>query len=465
MRVLVWQWGRFGGAPRFAAALAQAIGSLPGTEVLLSLSRSAELLQSKTPPRCDLPVTTYGGLAGFVLRAAGAPFAVAGLARRIHALRPDLAVCAQPGPLDLLMATALRRLRIPFVALVHDADAHPGDGLPFQMVLQRTLCRRAAAVGALTTHVGDRLRAQGVAGTPSRPLLLLSHPPVAFDVPPRPVIPPDGSLRLLSFGRLLPYKGLDLLAAALALLGPRPGLAVRVVGSGPESATLDILRSLPGVTVENRWVPEDEVGTLLGWSDALVLPYREASQSGVAAAALAAGRRVLATRVGGLEEQLADAPGAILCEPDTQSLLAGLRHLLDVSPESISLPRADPTEAWHELAVSLMQQIEVLRLEAGVGGWRDQDLRRRRRGLVRNDNARHFQRRLRLAYRQHLRSAEGGVADRGLGWQMQAVEQRGDNHDHGKQPSRSQRGGRSGERQQGGGTGQPDQRAQHHLGQ
>jgi glycosyltransferase involved in cell wall biosynthesis len=362
MRVLVWQWGRFGGAPRFAAALARAIGSLPNTEVLLSLSSGAELLRSAAAPRCDLPVTTYDGLGSFVLRAAGAPFAVAGLARRIRALRPDLAVCAQTGPLDLLMAAALWRLRIPFVALVHDADAHPGDGLPFQMILQRVLCRRAVAVGALTTHVGDRLRAQGVAGTPNRPLLLLSHPPVAFEVPPRAAGPPDGTLRLLSFGRLLPYKGLDLLADALARLGPVPGLAIRVVGSGPESVTLDALRALPDVTVENRWVPEDEVGSLLAWSDALVLPYREASQSGVAAAALAAGRRVLATRVGGLEEQLAGVPGAILCEPDAESLLAGLRRLIDVPPGTASPPPADANEAWLELAASLMRQIEALGL-------------------------------------------------------------------------------------------------------
>ena len=340
MRVLVWQWGRFGGAPRFGAALAQAIGGLPGTEVLLSLSSGAELLRSVGAPRCDLPVTTYCGLTSFALRAAGAPFAVAGLARRI---------------------AALRRLRVPFVALVHDADAHPGDGLPMQMWLQRALCRRAATVGALTTHVGARLRAQGLVGTQSRPLLLLSHPPVAFEVPPRPA-GAEGTLRLLTFGRLLPYKGLDLLAEALALLGPVPGLVVRVVGSGPESATLAALRALPCVAVENRWVPEDEVGGLLGWSDALVLPYREASQSGVAAAALAAGRRVLATRVGGLEEQLAAAPGAILCEPDAASLLAGLRRLLAMPAACIALPPAKTQEAWHEVAASLMRQIEALRL-------------------------------------------------------------------------------------------------------
>jgi len=359
MRLLVWQWGRFGVAPRLAGLLAEALCSLPHTEALLSLSRGAELLRSVAAPRCDLPVATYEGPASFAFRMATAPFAVRDLARRIAPLQPDIAVCVMPGLLDLLMAAALRRQRIPFVVLVHDADTHPGDGLPFQMWLQRALCRRAAAVGALTAHVGAQLRAQGLAGTPDRPLLLLSLPPVAFDIPPRPATS-DDRLRLLSFGRLLPYKGLDLLAEALASLGPRADVAVRVVGSGPESATLDALRALPGVTVENRWVPEDEIGALLGWSDALVLPYREASQSGVAAAAIAAGRRVLATRVGGLEEQLAGAPGAVLCEPDPASLLAALRGLI-ASPREAAATPTDAREAWRELAASLLRQIEIVR--------------------------------------------------------------------------------------------------------
>ena len=45
---------------------------------------------------------------------------------------------------------------------------------------------------------------------------------------------------------------------------------------------------------------DDEIGAIIAWSDALVLPYREASQSGAAAAAIAARRFVVATRVGSL---------------------------------------------------------------------------------------------------------------------------------------------------------------------
>lgn len=366
MRVLVWQWNRRGSPPRFAALLVDGLRALPDTEAFLSLSARAELLRSGSAPRCDLPVATYDGVGGFVRRAAAGPLAVRPLAARISALAPDVAVCALPAPLDLLMASALRLLAVPFVVLVHDADLHPGDGLPLQTSLQRALCRRAAALGALSAHVGERLIAQGLAGRP-RPLLRLSHPPLDFGAPP-PRVRPRSSLRLLSFGRLLPYKGLDLLADALALLGPQPGLEVRIVGHGPESNVLDRLRAMPGVTVENRWVPEDEIGALLGWSDAVVLPYREASQSGVAAAALAAGRRVLGTQVGGLAEQLAGNDLALQCEADAAGVAAGLRRLLD-EPVAVAGPGiADADAAWREMAAALREGLAMVLRDASRRG-------------------------------------------------------------------------------------------------
>ncbi|HET8997052.1 MAG TPA: glycosyltransferase family 4 protein [Acetobacteraceae bacterium] len=360
MNVLVWQWGRFGGAPRVAVALVQGMKTLPNVNVSLSMSRNAELMRDGSMPPCTLPVDTYRGRLGFLWRFATIPVAARSLARRIARLRPDVAICAQTGPLDLLMARALRLLGIPMVVLIHDADLHPGDGKLFQMRLQRALCRRAAALGALSAHVGARLKAQGLAGNGARPLIQLRLPPLPIAVPAAE--PPAGSgFRLLIFGRLLPYKGLDMLAEALSRLGPLPGLTVRVVGLGPESSELKQLRAIPNVTVENRWVPESELPQLLAWADALVLPYREASQSGVAALALGAGRHVLATRVGGLSEQLGNEPLAILCDPDPVSLSEALRTLVAASPSASTAPAADPIAAWRDMAEELLRQIAACR--------------------------------------------------------------------------------------------------------
>ena len=329
MRILVWQWGRFGAGPRLGLDFAAGFSAVPGVTGLLSLSTAAELMRESGAPWCDLPVETYHGPISYLARAAAAPAFVPGLARSVRLLAPDIALCAMPGPLDLAMHAALRRAGVPYGIVVHDADAHPGDGYPLQMALQRRLVRRAGAVVVLSDHVRQRLAAQGL--TMDKPVIrsVLPQPAIA-GLPP--VRAHGGPFRLLSFGRLLAYKGLDLLAGALAQVLPEQPMAVRVVGQGPESSDLAALRRLPGVTVENRWVPEGEILGLLGWADALVLSHREASQSGVAAAALAAGRFLVATRVGGLAEQAGDNPGALLCEVSADSLAAALRRVQILPP-------------------------------------------------------------------------------------------------------------------------------------
>ncbi|MBV8616897.1 MAG: glycosyltransferase [Acetobacteraceae bacterium] len=356
MRVLVWQWGKRGAGPRFAACLAQGVSALPDAEGALALSARAEILCAPDAPRCDLTLPLYAGVSGLAWRAIQAPAFVPAMARCVRELAPAIAICALPGPLDLLMLAALRRARVPVAVVVHDADPHPGDGYPLLFPLNRALVRRADGVIALTEHVAARLREQRVL-RPGVTLVRAAHPPFAFGV----TTPPaghDGKLRVLSFGRLLPYKGLDLLAEALGRLGPRPDMTVRVVGHGPESPALAALRALPGVGVENRWVPEAEVGALIGWADLVVLPYREASQSGIAAAALAAGRAVLATRVGGLVEQLGAERLARLCDPNPASIAHALDYFVSARPAAGA--GLDAPAAWRDFACAVLDGLRPL---------------------------------------------------------------------------------------------------------
>jgi glycosyltransferase involved in cell wall biosynthesis len=228
------------------------------------------------------------------------------------------------------MAAALRRARVPFAVAIHDADPHPGEAWLVQMRLQRALARRAGAVVALSGHVAARLEEQGVAR--GARLIRASLPPLTADDAPPPFAH-GGRARLLCFGRLLPYKGLDLLAAAMREV-PAGTAELRVVGSGPEGAELAALRALPDTMVENRWVPEGEVAGLLAWADALILPYREASQSGVAAAALAMGRFVIATRVGGIPEQLAGQKLARVVAPAASDIAAAIIRFAAERPQA-----------------------------------------------------------------------------------------------------------------------------------
>jgi glycosyltransferase involved in cell wall biosynthesis len=348
VKALVWHWGRHGAGPRFAAELAAGLAALPGVSSVLSLAAGAEILRIADPPRCDLTVTTYAGVPGLAWRLLTAPALRRRLDRELDILRPDIAVCAMPAALDRFMFSVLRRRRVPSVVIADDAVAHPGDRVPFRFVLDRHVLRRADAIATLSSHVAAQLQARPALRT--RKFLALSHPPFNFGPMPAPRAH-GGPLRVLSFGRLRAYKGLLLLADALSCVAPARD--VRVVGHGPESPALAALRALPGVRVENRWVPEPEISELLAWADVIVLSHVAASQSGVAAAALGAGRFIVATEVGGIGAQLRDMPGVILCPPEPASLAAALNCVADAA-----IPRrVDAAAAWRAMAAALLEQV------------------------------------------------------------------------------------------------------------
>ena len=156
-------------------------------------------MRRPNPPRCEMPVRTYRGMASLAFRVATAPVALVGLLARLRGVMPDLAICAMPGPLDVLMAVALRLLGTRLVVVVHDADLHPGDGFPGQMMLQRLLCRFAGGLAVLCGHVGTRLRQQGRADSGGHKLVRFEHPPFGSEMPVLDAAstPVDGVRRLL----------------------------------------------------------------------------------------------------------------------------------------------------------------------------------------------------------------------------------------------------------------------------
>jgi glycosyltransferase involved in cell wall biosynthesis len=350
MKTLVWHWGRRGAGPIFAARLAEALNGLPGQSAVLSLPSGAEILAGPDAPPCDWREPTYASRLGFIAKRLSSPLSRPRTIGHLRRLAPDIALCAMPALLDSRMVAALRGLSIPYAVIVHDATAHPGDGLNFLALDQIRLLRRAKHLFCLSLHVETALRDQGF-GAGGQTLAKLWHPPLelASAIPP---LRPTSRPRLLYFGRLLPYKGLDLLADALEVLGDNRNFELRVCGDGPNNAALDRLGAMAGVSVERRWFTDSELPELLTWSDALVLPYREASQSGVAALALAAGRYLLATAVGGLPEQLAGEETALLCTPTAPEIAHGLLQLTQRLARPCPVSNGG-TPGWQSMAAAI----------------------------------------------------------------------------------------------------------------
>ncbi len=229
------------------------------------------------------------------------------------------------------------------VLLCHNVAPHerrPGD-----IALTRAVLRRSDAA---LTHTERLARAATdlAPGTPVRVAAMPPHlpatakaRPAARSAPPAPPAPPAPEAssgeprRLLFFGIVRPYKGLDVLLRAMARA---PGtLCLTVAGEfwGGTGATEALVRELGldgRVELRPGYVPADEIGALLGRADALVLPYRSATSSQNAWLAFAHGLPVIATRTGTFAEQVTDGVDGLLCEPsDAADLARALTRLCE----------------------------------------------------------------------------------------------------------------------------------------
>lgn len=364
-KTMVWYWATGGAGVRFShrvgGCLAQAHGA---SNVALSLhEKNAWIERSRAGGH---PVMSIGGASGY--RAAAKIAVQAGerwfaLQRQVEAFEPQVAVIPMNFALAWPYCRSFTKRRVPFIYVVHDAAPHPGDYMRlWQSRMQRRLIREAAGVVALSDHVATQVEASGLlrAGQGCAVISLAAHD-VARRATPRQAR--AGPLALLFLGRLLPYKGLSLLAEALAGVREHPGWRLTVAGSGPDP---DHVRSLfsgfPQVELKLGLLDEDEVDALIRDHDVLVCPYLEASQSGVIAEALYDGMPCLVTPVGGLPEQIGFGragwvAGATSPEALAETFAALLDNPASIAPMSggaLAMVRvASAAQAWGSLVESV----------------------------------------------------------------------------------------------------------------
>jgi glycosyltransferase involved in cell wall biosynthesis len=171
--------------------------------------------------------------------------------------------------------------------------------------LARRLVRRAAVVVCASSALADDARLLG-----ARVVRLIPSAVTA----PESVAEPDDPPHVLYVGRLSEEKGVRELAEAAR------GLPLVVVGDGP-------LRSLLPQSV--GFVPPGELGPYYERAAIVVVPSRREGYGMVAREAMAHGRPVVATAVGGLVDAVEDEVTGLLVPPgDVQALRAALERLL-----------------------------------------------------------------------------------------------------------------------------------------
>ncbi len=317
-----------------------------------------------TSPRYNLPTPDPDTADGLVFHRTPTPpkrppvlremAEIAATARRLDALveetRPDILHAHSPVLSALAAARVAKRRRLPLVyeirAFWEDAAVGNGTGTQGSLVYRATraletrACRQADAVGAICDGLLADLRGRGI------------DPAKMFAVPNAVDIeqfghpgPRDAALaaelglahahartEVIGFiGSFYDYEGLDDLVAAMPrLIAARPDLHLLLVGGGPMEAQVKAAAAASSAADRIHFVgrvPQREVDRYYGLVDVLVYPRKAMRLTELVTPlkpleAMAQGKLVAASDVGGHRELIADGETGTLFEPDSPDALA-----------------------------------------------------------------------------------------------------------------------------------------------
>ena len=227
-----------------------------------------------------------------------------------------------------------------FALTIHDPSRHPGELARRRDTIEDMLLIRFA--GLIFVH-GEALKEELIERfKPRAPVVVVPHGVSGGQPTPVPAEP-----RVLFFGRITHYKGVDVLLDAMEEVWRQiPEATVVVAGSG-EVESHPALAD-PRITVDNGYIPDATIPGLFGAARCVVLPYRQASQSGVGSMVKPYNRPLLVTDVGGLPELVSDGSGLVVASESPGELASALVRVLRDDDLAQRLARAGTETAARE---------------------------------------------------------------------------------------------------------------------
>lgn len=330
------------GMHQYTADLANRLAAEPGMEVHLVTTTTLPRDRYSPAVRIHTPVVTHS--TGFA-REGLDPAALRRILRTIDQIAartpsPPLPLPPSPSLLhltgvhlwNLALLPALRRRGYRVIHTLHDLDPHAGVRFPALIRLwNRGISGQADRLLVHGEIYRRRLLAQGL--PPERVVALpLLHGFLSHAASGLPAALDEQAVRCepwaLFFGRLERYKGVATLLEAAGLAEATGGVRLVLAGQG----ALEELWPGPlpaGVTLRQRRIDDLEAIELFRRCGLLVLPYLDATQSALVAAAYSFGKPVIVTRSGALPEYVQEGvTGWIVPPGDAASLAQALQAAL-----------------------------------------------------------------------------------------------------------------------------------------
>ncbi|RUX43913.1 MAG: glycosyltransferase [Mesorhizobium sp.] len=288
------------------------------------------------------------------------PFTWPAVGRRIRSLNPDLIVVqwwhVYWAPFIIWVKRLARRCGKRLVVICHNVDDHESAGWKVKL--------RNLALGDCKELFVHSSRHRESLGEMFPAASIRMHPIPAYDAFPAPdhELPRRARTELLFFGLIRPYKGLDILLHALARIADRDFHLTIAGESWDGVSAYERIISESGISEKvdmvNAYVSNQSAANLFARADAIVLPYRSASGSAVAALAFNYHKPVVASEVGGFVDTVLPGTGILVEAENVDALAGALSRVMDggkwYEPDAIAATNERLT--WRSLASELKRR-------------------------------------------------------------------------------------------------------------
>lgn len=293
------------------------------------------------------------------------------LAAAMRRFAPDVVLSYWLYPDAYGAMRAATRLGVPWIAGARGSDLRVRDAV--SRLLTGTVVRRARRLLVVSEDL-RRMAIERYGADPDRTITIpngcnatIFHPASRADA--RRELGIDGNARLVVYvGRLVAEKGLrELLAAVSMLPREQPQLELALVGDGPLHDELkQQAHRIPGVRVHLPGAMDaPKVANWMAASDLVTLPSYSEGHPNVLVEALACGRPVVATRVGGIPEVVDASCGVLVAPRDASALAGAFAEVLDREWDPHTLARRFSRD-WSGVARETLQA--CMDAAAEVGG-------------------------------------------------------------------------------------------------
>jgi glycosyltransferase involved in cell wall biosynthesis len=242
--------------------------------------------------------------------------------RKIAAFRPDTVIIpwwvVYWAPMYLYLLHSLKKNGIRVVFLCINVFEHEDSALK-KFITKLILSR----VDRIVVH-SEQEKSEILEFNPEA--IVKKHLLPLFNYPDAPSGGHGSNLKLLFFGFVRPYKGLDTLLKAVGIL-KNHDITLRIAGEfwKDKDKYLKLISELgisDKVEIVDGYVSEQEMSRFFSRADLVVLPYKKSKTSGIIATAYGFGKPVLATNVGGFHEIISDGYTGKLVPPDDPKAFA-----------------------------------------------------------------------------------------------------------------------------------------------